>query len=93
MEELIRIRNDVVEAWHRGDRKAVRKLIDETYHLTGDPKVLQLLQRRPRKFENVVKHWIKPLIYYLDNLIEQVQIYNSLKKAIEESSESPQDVG
>ncbi len=94
MDELIRIRNEVVEAWRNRDRKAVRKLIDETYHLTGDPKVLQILSRRPRKFENVIIHWIKPLLYYLDNLIEQVQIYNSLKQAIESSgeSESPENI-
>ncbi len=91
---MIKIRNSVVDAWRNKDRKAVRKLIDETYELTGDPKVLQILSRRPRKFENVVVHWIKPLLYYLDNLIEQVQIYNSLKQAIEESSEtkSPEDI-
>ncbi len=88
MEDLIRLRNEVVEAWHRRDRRAVRELIYETYHLTGDPKVLQILSRRPRKFENVITHWIKPLLYYLDNLIEQLQIYSSLKKAIEDSGES-----
>ncbi len=93
MEELIRIRNEVVDAWKERDRKKVRELIIETYDITQDAKVLQLLRRRPRKFENVIIHWIKPLLYYLDNLIEQVEIYTSLRREIEKSSESPEDIG